>query len=609
MTELKTRYFKATYENGALRRIMHQDTEVIRMIYAAVRDRNWGTVEPDIISEHISEVENGFQIEVKAVFRQDPIHFEAKYTIEAWENRLEFKMEGEAKSTFLSNRTGFCVLHPIEECAGKDCLVTHADGTTKTGVFPVSISPRQPMKDIAQMEWQPASDMKAKLRFSGEMFEMEDQRNWTDASYKTYCRPLDLPYPYEVKAGEKIIQRVELEITAAQIDDRQERNEIIFRMDTTRASRLPEIGLSCTSREQLLTLHEAQVLSQFSFGHLRAEFKLFQSGWEAQWDRAADESRLLQVPMFAVFYISENAMAEMASLKRRLSNNHVHVKYILVVEKNHLPDDAIFEMVFDELKSLFPYAKTGQGVNAHFAELNRNRPKSAKSEFISFGICPQVHATDNATLIENLEAQGYAVKTARELFPAKPVFVSPVTLRQRFNVVATSEEHDKQQYEIPPQADVRQPLVFTAQWLLGSLKFLAQEGTSLVTYFETVGWRGLIQGDFEPPVRGKFPAKKGDIFPVFQLLLELKEYDEVLHSHSSSPLTVDGIVLMKSSSGEIKVVLANYSPDAHRITLSGMVIHGEFSGLYKKSHCKVDDNQLMIPPFEVAILQLPTQIH
>ena len=28
--------------------------------------------------------------------------------------------------------------------------------------------------------------------FGGEIFEMEDQRNWSDASYKTYCVPLGL---------------------------------------------------------------------------------------------------------------------------------------------------------------------------------------------------------------------------------------------------------------------------------------------------------------------------------------------------------------------------------------------------------------------------------
>ena len=30
---------------------------------------------------------------------------------------------------------------------------------------------------------------------TGDVFEMEDQRNWTDASFKTYCTPLRQPFP------------------------------------------------------------------------------------------------------------------------------------------------------------------------------------------------------------------------------------------------------------------------------------------------------------------------------------------------------------------------------------------------------------------------------
>ena len=34
----------------------------------------------------------------------------------------------------------------------------------------------------------------------GDSWETEDHRNWTDASFKTYSRPLALPYPYKVAA-------------------------------------------------------------------------------------------------------------------------------------------------------------------------------------------------------------------------------------------------------------------------------------------------------------------------------------------------------------------------------------------------------------------------
>ena len=42
---------------------------------------------------------------------------------------------------------------------------------------------------------------------------MEDQRNWTDASYKTYVRPLALPWPYTLAAGAKFEQAITLTVT------------------------------------------------------------------------------------------------------------------------------------------------------------------------------------------------------------------------------------------------------------------------------------------------------------------------------------------------------------------------------------------------------------
>src|SRR5215210_1152295 len=52
-------------------------------------------------------------------------------------------------------------------------------------------------------------------RMEGDVFEMEDQRNWMDASYKTYVRPLALPWPYTIPKGERSSQSVTLTLRGA----------------------------------------------------------------------------------------------------------------------------------------------------------------------------------------------------------------------------------------------------------------------------------------------------------------------------------------------------------------------------------------------------------
>ena len=72
------------------------------------------------------------------------------------------------------------------------------------------------------------------------------------------------------------------------------------------------------------------------------------------------------------------------------------------------------------------------GTNNYFTELNRERPPKNAGDGTCYSINPQVHAFDNATLVENLEAQASTVHTARSFAGDRWIAVTPVTLRPRF---------------------------------------------------------------------------------------------------------------------------------------------------------------------------------
>ena len=67
--------------------------------------------------------------------------------------------------------------------------------------------------DLRALTHEPLPGLRVACRMEGDTFEMEDQRNWMDASYKTYVRPLALPWPYTLAKGEKLSQRVSLPVT------------------------------------------------------------------------------------------------------------------------------------------------------------------------------------------------------------------------------------------------------------------------------------------------------------------------------------------------------------------------------------------------------------
>ena len=49
---------------------------------------------------------------------------------------------------------------------------------------------------------------------------------------------------------------------------------------------------------------------------------------------------------------------------------------------------------------------------------------------------------------------------------------------------------------MPPQIEYRQMSLAGAAWTVGSLKYLLESGVASLTYYETVGERGFMMGDY-----------------------------------------------------------------------------------------------------------------
>ena len=183
------------YEDGDLRTVKWGGHEVLRRVYVAIRDRNWGTVAPIITNVEMDLHRDHFSITFDVANKEGDVDFAWRGTISgSCEGVLVYEMDGIARSTFMRTRIGFCILHPAE-CAGARCRIEHVVGEhcaipTEEGALPVLIQPFQPLKpfeELAAMAHEVEPGVWANVRFEGEIFEMEDQRNWTDASYKTFC--------------------------------------------------------------------------------------------------------------------------------------------------------------------------------------------------------------------------------------------------------------------------------------------------------------------------------------------------------------------------------------------------------------------------------------
>src|SRR4051794_16225393 len=126
----------AEFDAGNLRHIRVGGVEVIRAVSFIVRDRNWGTYNPAISDLKTEETEDGFSVRYEAVAGDDRQSFRYRAEIDGnRDGRLVFRCEGEAVTDFLTNRTGFVVLHPAG-VAGLPVEIEHVSGEKVAGEFP-----------------------------------------------------------------------------------------------------------------------------------------------------------------------------------------------------------------------------------------------------------------------------------------------------------------------------------------------------------------------------------------------------------------------------------------------------------------------------------------
>ena len=472
---LTTTNLNLLYLDGHLRYIKHGEEEIIRMVYTALRNDHWFTLPMQISKETVIQNESSFSIQYHAQYAQGDIDYEADIEIQgAADDTLSFHFKGKAKTDFLRNRIGVCVLHPIHNSLGQAVIVTQPDGDEVAAIFPTLIEPNIAFENIVQFAWKTRGGVGASLEFEGDVFESEDQRNWSDNSFKTYSTPVSIPFPVLVKSGDEVEQKVTLSfwqdvvVRSAKLPD-EDKKEILVPF--------PRIGYA--SNDRPLTDAHVEMLKQIKFDHYRVEID-FAEGWLNTFRKACAEAEVLDVGIELVVlfgdYVPEyNLLRD--SFSSRLGSMTILQKHAST------PTQGLLDYLIPRLKSDFPSIRIGSGTNGHFVAINRTRTIDSRLDFISYGVTPLAHLSDDLTLKENLEAQQYPLKTLRS-FTDLPMHISPVTLRSRDYPALT--------------IDPRQHTPMMADWTTMSLKYLA--GADQITFFEIIGPKGIINESGPSPI-------------------------------------------------------------------------------------------------------------
>ena len=212
--------FSFVLEHGAVRWLKWDTCEILRGIAFLLRDRDWGT--PPAILDPISVDAGSEQLSIKVRGRIacDDERFDFTSTIRVGaDGTFSFTSEGQSSGPLLTNRCGLVILHPAD-FAGRDLEIGHIDGSREATQFPRTISPGQPAFNIRSLDYTPGGGPRVLCRIDASLpshqsapSEMEDQRNWSDASFKTYVGSLLDPWPYLLQPDFHIRQNIEIVLT------------------------------------------------------------------------------------------------------------------------------------------------------------------------------------------------------------------------------------------------------------------------------------------------------------------------------------------------------------------------------------------------------------
>jgi hypothetical protein len=565
-----------------LRYLRIGDTELVRRVYSAVRDVDWDTVPAEISGYEVDAADSGFRVEFDARHARGEIDFEWHGTIAGdASGRIEYLFDGRARSLSPYNRIGLCVHHPWRETKGAS-FRAHTAGGEIEGAFPDHIG-QQRIEDGAYHALFPAFDRlevelagggRLLLEFEGDLWETEDHRNWTDANFKTYSTPIGLGRPAPLEPGQALRQKLVITPLGVPAGASATGGPVRLTLGEPTGTRVPPVGLGQDRDHHRLDAREREVLEALAPHHLRVEARLDRDDWRDALAAGSDTARAIGAHLELSLHHLEEHADELAALADALEGGPA-VDRVLVVNadsRTATPAEttrpALVEAAREALRSVARDAAFVGGTEIYFTEINRTRPEHAGWDGVCYSISPQIHAFTDVDVMENLDAQAETVRSAHAVAEGKQVVVSPVTLRRRVNFHAAGDPPPTPPGELPDSVDVRQSALFGGAWTAGSVKYVSEAGASAVTYFETTGWRGVVERTNGSELPQRFRSAPGEVFPLYHPLADAMEWRgaEVLRCESSDVLAAVGLAVRDE--GEIRMLIANLTPVAQEVSVA-----------------------------------------
>ena len=569
---------------AAVRNIRYKNVQIIDLLYTAIRPWDWSTLDPDEHSEDVKVTGDICVITIKDLFA-GALDARTEITISK-DNKFTVTYELRGLAEYSVNRWGICFCLNSADWMGS---TVHSQGNQYQ--LPAAISPQRVVDGITQGLFPAANQMhfvapdnrSIKVNSTGKVLEAEDQRNWTDNTYKIYSGSLSEPRPFVTSAGSAWLQSVTFEIDppSAQVADG---SKIVVK----EIESLPSIGLQFNTDSLLPTDALNTALFFLDIDHIRVN----EESLTAQKINNVSANGLIVEAALLSSNSGEKLHQDIAHLNKQIpagSRILIQREGREIVQQLDLPPNK-------SLSSFIP------GTDAYLVDLHRNKYNFGES--ISYSMAPTVHSSDTETIFKTLYTQAESINFAQE-FLAPQVLISPITFSTRGNPETGHAREQRINFASPEMA-LRVRTIEGAAWTLGSIFALASAGAYSGTWHELFGEHGVIYPDSDAV---KFS-------PTFHALSALGAH----HAHQITIATsLDNSWVAFENREAKKIVVASLRPWALEITPKVLAGYKTLQSL-RASECEkasqimdwwsyaeitpiAADSPLTLTAFEIAIIR------
>lgn len=435
--------------------------EIIRRIFVTLRDRQWQEVPPSAWSCQATRKADSLQLDLSARHDAEGSQFgwQGVFAVNTRTREISFTLTGTVPNEMIVNRLGLVVLHPTDGLIGGSATVSGPSGqqtielSERIHAQPIVNSlPTGMTAPFTTLTTTFVNDRSVRFDFSGELFEIEDQRNFGDTSFKSYCPPLALGFPRVLQRGTEIRHSVICHAsdtfgtvspdTTGQVAD-------TVQLPPRRAgATVPRIGAQFSAKDVI----------GCCLTHLRVDIAATsgKEAFAAVRDRLRPDQRLELGLELGQGDINDELIAAVC--------DDPQIARILLLEAEQtVIGRELAERASRILERHGCRVPVATAVNGYFVELNRGAPSDIGETGLAIAVCPTVHSGDVLTATENVAALPAIVRTARELFPGREVTVSPLTLH------------------LGPEPDPDVYAVASLAWLVGSIETVGHIGLSSIT--------------------------------------------------------------------------------------------------------------------------------